>query len=288
MPRESTSLTNFTSTATRPRSDHRCVPLLPTLLIPPSMKSGWWYWFCKPFPWESLQRHFPGGQMDFRVGFFTQCRQEALMEELWLSPCSHRWSCHEGLPFRKGPTLFIWHLWQHPLCSHLNFSASRAKTRSYLTPWCEARRRDFGTDAAEQPWPPQPLSPPSSALPACLQDSWIRTATNDKVATLLHQDFIFQAHSPSAPRTMSSATQRQGRCHQTSSRDPLIPAKPTLAPGLHRQNNFDWWETHRHQGSPILPVCETGISPAASIQLWGNTRASQRCFPLRKILFHPA
>lgn len=84
---------------------------------------------------------------------------------------------------------------------------------------------------------PQPLSPLSPALPVRLQDSWIPIAINDKVATLLHQDFIFQTHSPSAPRTMSSATQRQGRwrCHQTSSGDPLILRKPTLAPGLHQK-----------------------------------------------------
>lgn len=108
--------------------------LLPTLPIPPSLKSGRWHCLCEPSPGQSLQRHFPGGQMDCRAGFFTQCRQEALMEEPWLSPCSHRWSCQEGLPFQKGPTLLSWHLWQHPLCLQLNFSAPRAETPPDLPP----------------------------------------------------------------------------------------------------------------------------------------------------------
>lgn len=86
----------------------------------------------------------------------------------------------------------------------------------------------------------QPLSPLSPALPAYLQDSCIRAAINDKVATLLHQDFIFQAHSPSAPRTVSSAAQRQERwrCHQASRGDVLISPEPTLPQGCTSKTIF--------------------------------------------------
>lgn len=42
--------------------------------------------------------------------------------------------------------------------------------------------------------------------------------------------------------------------------------------------------TPAYRRSPILPAHWVGVSAAGSIQLLGSTRASQRCFPLRKFL----
>lgn len=124
-------------------------------------------------------------------------------------------------PLSEGTsTLELTPLTAHSLGLQRNFSAPRAEAPSDPAPPARPYGGSLAQTLQSSLGPPATLASLTSSS-CVLQDPCIHTAINDKVATSLHQDFILQTHSPSAPRTMSSATQRQGRwrCLQASTGD---------------------------------------------------------------------
>lgn len=239
MPWKSTSLTadqKVPLTATRPQSDHRCVPSSPCCRFLHPWHQGNDTAFVS-LPHGKACKDTSHGADGLQGGIFHTTQARGADGGAPAFPMLAQMELSGRAPILEGPTLLSWHLWQRPLCWKLNSSSPGAETPPDLAPFCEGE--GLGTDAAEQPWPPSP-SCPSPALPACLQHSWIHTAINDKAVTLLHQGFIFQTHSPSAPRSMSSAAQRQGRwrCYRASSGDPIIPPKPTRPQGCTNKTIF--------------------------------------------------